>query len=45
MGGSQPAQKAFMIAKATIWPIVDSGRIATNYLGEENRVRQRDPKV
>ena len=42
MRGNQPVLKAFMIAKTTRWPIVDSGKIATNYLGEVNKARRKE---
>ena len=36
LGGSQPVHKALNVAKATVWTIVDSGRLATNYLSDSN---------
>ena len=42
LGGSQPAHKALNVAKATVWTIFDSGRLATNYLSESNRTRRKE---
>jgi hypothetical protein len=42
MGGKQPAHKAVEIAKATLWSIVDSGRLATNYLSDDSKIRRKE---
>ena len=41
LGGSQPVHKALDVAKATVWTIVDSGRLATNYLSESKITRRK----